>query len=213
MIRAGQQQAVVGQPDHHVIGAVVGDADRAVHGRHVTRHDVKGFAYLGQGEVTFGMELNQHGREVVAAGFQVNRAREAKVTHRVNRAGVGVTRIGDGLDGRGVLALGRLFVEHVAPLKRTGGRFHFPGRFDRRHFGLGAHVVQHHHQHVFAVGSAGADVAIGESVNDKAGRVAVDGPVGLDLGRGQHGRPSGLDGPIGVVLILALFQLRFLPHH
>jgi hypothetical protein len=55
-------------------------------------------------------------------------------------------------------------------------------------------------------------MAVSEAVNDKAGRVAVDGPVGLDLGRGQHGGPGGFDRPVGVVLILAVLKLRFLTH-
>ena len=183
-----------------------------MHGGHVTGHDVKGVAYLGQGEVTLGVELHQHRRKVVAARLQVDRAREAKVTHRVDRAGVSVARVGDGLNCGGELALRGLLVKHVAPLKRTGGRFHLPRRFDRWHLGLGAHVVQHHHQHILAVGGTGADMAVSEAVNDERRGIAVDGPVGLNLGRGQHGGPCGLDRPIGVVLILAVFKLRLLTH-
>jgi hypothetical protein len=55
-------------------------------------------------------------------------------------------------------------------------------------------------------------VAILEAVDDKAGGVAVDGPLGLDLGRGQHGGPSSLDSPVGVELHLALFKLGLLPY-
>ena len=53
-------------------------------------------------------------------------------------------------------------------------------------------------------------MAILEAINDERSRVAVDGPLGLDLGGGQHGGPCGLDGPIGVVL--QLFSDWFLAH-
>jgi len=46
-------------------------------------------------------------------------------------------------------------------------------------------------------------VAVSEAIQDETGGIAINSPVGLDLSRGQHGGPSGLDGPIGVILQLA----------
>jgi hypothetical protein len=56
-------------------------------------------------------------------------------------------------------------------------------------------------------------MAILETVNDKAGGIAVDGPVGLDFGVWQLGGPCGLVGPIGVERLLAFFKLWFLTHN
>ena len=55
-------------------------------------------------------------------------------------------------------------------------------------------------------------MAILEAVNDKAGSVAVDRPVGLDLGRGQHSRPCAFDRAICMELHRAIFEHGFLTH-
>jgi hypothetical protein len=53
-----------------------------------------------------------------------------------------------------------------------------------------------------------------ETVDDEAGGVAVPCLIALDaLGVGQECRPCAFDGPIGVELYLAVFQLWFLPHN
>ena len=206
LVGLGQQQAVVRKPHHHVVGAVVGDTNRAVGILGFARHHVQGGADLFKGEVTLGLELAQLGSKVVAAGLQVNRARNAEIAHRVDRAFVGVARLGNGGDRRAELGLSGLLAEHVAPLERAGAGLDLPRRLKRRDVGgllRVTHVVQHHHQHVLARSSTGAGVAILEAVDDEARGVAVDGPLGLDLGRGQHGWPSGLDGAVGVKLHLA----------
>ena len=181
----------------------------------LTGRHVQGGANLLEGEVPFGVKFGQDGGEVVAAGLEVDGAGQAKVTHRVARARVGVTRVSDGADGRAKFGLGGLFAKDVTPLERAGGRFDLPRWLKRRDVGgfVGvAHIIQHHHQHVLAVGRARADVAVLEAVDDEAGRVAVDGPVVLDLGRGQHGGPGGLDRSIGVVLHFPLTQAGLLAH-
>ena len=70
-LTVGQRQelAVLGQPDQHVIGANVGQADRAqAAGRlHGGGDDTERSAELLKGEVALGVELSQDRREVVAA--------------------------------------------------------------------------------------------------------------------------------------------------
>ena len=215
LVRLGQQHPVIGQPDHHVICAIVRNANRAVGVLGLAGRHVQGGANLLKGEITLGVELAQLGSKVVAARLHVDRARNAEVTHRIASAGVGVASIGNRSDGRAELGLGGLLTEHVTPLERTGAGFDLPRRLKRRHFRgfvKVTHVVQHHHQHILASGGAGARMAVLEAVNDKAGGVAVDGPLGLDLGRRQHGGPSGLDGPIGVILHLTFSELGLLPY-
>ena len=69
LVGARQQQAVVGQPHHHVVCAVVADADwpMAVFG--FARRYVEGGANLLKGEVTLGMKLHKRRRKFIAARF------------------------------------------------------------------------------------------------------------------------------------------------
>jgi len=149
---------LVREPRQHVVGAVVADADGAeLVSRGDVVGDVHGLADLGQGVGAGGGELDQLRGEVVLAGLQIDRAWQAEVADSVDGASVGVARSGDGLDGGGELAFGGLVVDvkGVAPLIVAGAGFHLPG--GRQRAGVGylvrAHVVQHHHQHVVAVGS------------------------------------------------------------
>jgi len=142
LVRAGQQQTVIRKPHHHVVCAVVRNADRAEDVARVGGwRDLKGGAYLGQSKVALWMELDQHRRKPLTPRFKVDRAGQTEVAYRVDRAGVGVASVSNGFDGGGVLALGGLFVEHITPLERTRRRLDLPRRLERGQFGFCAHVI------------------------------------------------------------------------
>ena len=117
-IGLGQKQTLAGEPRHDVIGAIIRQTDGA-QGERIgfDRRHVQGGADVGQAVLALWVKLHQARGEVVAAGFQIHATRQAEITNRVAGAGVGVTRLGDGLDGRAELGLGRLVAEGVAPLK------------------------------------------------------------------------------------------------
>ena len=55
-------------------------------------------------------------------------------------------------------------------------------------------------------------MAVLEAVDDEAGGVAVDRPIRLDAGGGQHGRPCAFDRAVRVELHLPVFELGLLAH-
>ena len=159
------------------------------------------------------MKLNQNRRKAVAARLEVDRARQSKIADGVDRAAVGVACFCDGDNGRAELALHGLVVQRkgVAILVVVGAGLHDPRRVDRRHLGLGAHVIQHEEGHPLTGIGLGCGLALVESVNDEAAGVAVPRLVGLPLLR-QEGRPRALDCTIGVVLGLAVLKDGLLPY-
>ena len=197
-VRAAQDQAIVGQPGHHVVVTVVGQFDRPVGGARLARHHAQGVADLRQGELPLRVELDQARDEALTAGLQVYAARQPEVTHRVDRASVGVAGVGDGRDGRAEVGLGRLHLgEGVAPLEVAGACLHDPSRGQGRRLALRADVVEHQHQDVFAVGGRGAR-ALAHAVNDEAGGIAVPRLAFTPSRRGQKRRPGAFGQPIGV---------------
>ena len=129
----------------HGIAARVADVD-AAKGRSVRfgRLDLQRLANLLQRVFAGRMKLDQPRRKQTAPLLQVDAARDAAVAHGIGRAGVGIARVGNRLDRRGKVALGRLLAECVTPLERPLGRFHDPCRVNRRRLRLGADIVQHH---------------------------------------------------------------------
>ena len=207
VVRLTQQQALVRQPGHDVIVAVVGQPNRAEGVLRLAGHHAQGLADLLQGELAFGVELDQTRLEFLAAGFQVDAAGQAEVPHGVDRASVGVTCLGDGRDRCAEVRLRWLvFGEGVAPLVVAGRRLHDPGRRQRRGPALGADVVQHHDGDELAIRSTGAGLAVSESLDDEAGGVAVPGALGHLVAR-QKRRPGAFGQPVGVEP-----ALRLLPH-
>jgi hypothetical protein len=87
------------------VGGVGGDAQRG--------------ADLLDGEVALGVELGQDGGEAVAAGFDVDRAGDTPVPHRVDGTLVGVAGLGEGPLGGVGHGHRHLLAQHPRPLKIT----------------------------------------------------------------------------------------------
>ena len=168
-------------------------------------------ADLPQAEQALRVELGQHSGEALLAGLQVNRAGQAEVADGIDCAGIGVARLGNGHYRGAEVRLGRLGVqiERIAPLVVAGAGLDLPGGLKRGHFGLCAHVIQHHGQHEFAVGAAGADAPVHETVENEAAGVPVPRPLPFHL-FGQERRECALQRPVGVELLRAVLQLGLL---
>ena len=141
-----QRQPALRQPGGHIVGAVVGEANRAgASGLGGAGHHAHRRADLAQRELAVALPVDQARHEPVAPRLEIDRPGQAEVSHRVARAGVSEPCGRDGADCCGELGLAGLLAESVAPLIVAGGRLHDPRRRQGRLSALGADVVQHHH--------------------------------------------------------------------
>jgi len=196
----------------HGVATGVADVDRLEVGTaRRLWHDAQRLADRLQRILALRMELDQPRLEVAAPLFEIDRSRHAAVADRVRRARIGIACVGNRLDGC-ELTLGWLIVvKSVAPLERPFARLHDPCRFDGRHLRLGADVVQHHEQDVFAVLTLGARLAVLEAVHDESASVDVPRFAVLDLGFLRQERREGrLRHAIAVIDHLAVDQRRLL---
>ena len=183
VVDARQHKVVVGQPLQDVVAARVADVDAPILGGvRLGRRNVQRLANLFERIFALRMKLDQPRLEQPAPLLEVDAARNAAVAHRPVRARIGVARVSNRLDGCGKVSLGRLFAECVAPLERPLARLHDPCRVNRRHGRLGADVVQHHEQDVFAVLAPRARLAVLEPVNDERAGVDIPRLAVLHLG-------------------------------
>ena len=120
------------------------------------------------------MKLDEPCRKAAAPALHVDAAGDTTVADGVSRAWISVASVCNSFDSRAEVAFVWLFVERIAPLKRTFAGFQYPRRRKRRRLRLCAYVVQHHEQDKLYVARLGSGLAVYKAVNDK--RACVDIP-------------------------------------
>ena len=210
-VRARQDAALARQPRQDIISARVGQADGADGGAvGLGRRYAQRLTYGLQRKFALGVELNQSGDKAALLGLQVHAAGDAEVTHGVDRAGVGVARVSNGVDCGAVFVLSGLLGKHVAVLEVVWRGLHDPRRFNRRHFGLGAYVVEDQADDVLAVDGGRRRATVFKPIQNKTSCVYIQGVVGLERMGRQVRRPGVFRLAIKVAYRLAVSDDRLL---